>query len=44
MAGKDMNDDDKKGVSTGRLAIWLVVGAVGAYFLITGVWGILTPG
>ena len=39
-------DDNKKpgGVSTSRLVIWLVVGAVGAYLVISGVIGIINGG
>lgn len=40
-------DDRKKpegGVTTSRLVIWLVVGAVGAYLVITGVIGIVSGG
>jgi hypothetical protein len=35
-------DDEKKpAISMNRLALWLVVGAVGAYLLLTGVFGII---
>jgi len=35
-------DDEKKpAVSMNRLALWLVVGAIGAYLLLSGVVGIL---
>jgi len=35
-------DDQKKpAVSMNRLALWLVVGAVGAYLLLSGLFGIL---
>ena len=39
-------DDNKKpgGVSTSRLVIWLVVGCVGAYLVISGVIGIVSGG
>lgn len=35
---------DGKQPSSTRIAIWVVVAGVGAYFLITGIIGILTPG
>jgi hypothetical protein len=36
------DDEKKKGqVSFGRLAIWIIVGGIGAYLLISGVIGIL---
>lgn len=39
-------EDDKKkgGISTGRLAIWLIVAGVGLYLVISGVVGIVTKG
>lgn len=38
-------DDKKKpAISMNRLALWLVVGAVGAYLLLSGVVGILAKG
>ena len=38
-------DDEKKtGPSMNRLALWLVVGGIGAYLLISGVFGILAKG
>lgn len=38
-------DDKKKpAISMNRLAIWLVVGAIGAYLLISGVIGIIAKG
>jgi hypothetical protein len=37
-------EDEKKGPSFGRIAIWLIVGGIGAYLLITGVVGILVKG
>ena len=38
-------DDDKKpAISMNRLALWLVVGAVGAYLLLSGVIGIIAKG
>lgn len=36
------DDEKNKGkVSFGRLAIWIIVGGIGAYLLISGVIGIL---
>ncbi len=38
-------DDEKKpAISMNRLALWLVVGAIGAYLLISGVVGIIANG
>jgi hypothetical protein len=38
-------DDEKKPeISMNRLALWLVVGAVGAYLLISGIVGIIAKG
>ena len=34
--------DDKNRPSTTRIVIWIAVGAVGAYFLISGLVGALT--
>ena len=35
-------DEKKKGeVSFGRIAIWVIVGGIGAYLLISGIVGIL---
>jgi hypothetical protein len=36
------DDDGKKGPSTNRIMIWVVVGAVGLYLLGSGIFGILT--
>ncbi len=38
------DDEPKGGVSTGRLAIWVIVGGVGAYLVISGVIGIVSGG
>ncbi|MCU1636448.1 MAG: hypothetical protein JWQ68_1687 [Cryobacterium sp.] len=35
-------DNGKKGPSMNRIAVWLVVGAVGVYLLGSGIYGILT--
>ena len=35
-------DDGKKSITTGRIAIWVVVGGIGLYLLASGVIGILT--
>ncbi|WP_439564434.1 hypothetical protein [Microcella sp.] len=38
-------DDEKKpAISMNRLALWLVVGAIGAYLLVSGVVGIIAKG
>ncbi len=38
-------DDEKKpAISMNRLALWLVVGAVGTYLLLSGVIGIIAKG
>jgi len=36
--------DDKKGPSTARITIWVVVGAIGVYLLVTGIIGIVSGG
>ncbi len=36
-----MMDEKKPGISSGRLAIWLVGGAVGLYLVISGLIGAL---
>ena len=37
-----MFDDEKKpGISNGRLAIWLVGGAIGLYLVVSGIIGAL---
>ncbi len=39
------DDEKKKGeVSFGRIAIWVIVGGIGAYLLLSGVIGILVKG
>ncbi|MFF2371850.1 hypothetical protein [Agromyces sp. NPDC058110] len=35
-------DPDPKRPSNTRVAIWIIVGAVGAYLLGSGIWGLLT--
>jgi hypothetical protein len=38
-------DDEKKpAISMNRLALWLVVGAIGAYLLLSGIFGIIANG
>lgn len=38
-------DDKKKGeVSFARIAIWVIVGGIGAYLLLSGIVGIITKG
>jgi hypothetical protein len=38
-------DDEKKpAISMNRLALWLVVGGIGAYLLLSGVFGIIAKG
>jgi len=37
-------DPDPKRPSNARVAIWIIVGAVGAYLLGSGIWGIITAG
>jgi hypothetical protein len=33
---------DPKKPSMNRIAIWVIVGGIGAYLLLSGIWGILT--
>ncbi|WP_292814109.1 hypothetical protein AB2L57_08650 [Microbacterium sp. HA-8] len=40
----NFGDDKPTGPSTTRITIWVVVGAVGLYFLISGIVGIVTSG
>jgi len=38
-------DEKKKGqISMGRIAIWVIVGGVGAYLLLSGIVGIIVKG
>ena len=37
-------DPDPKRPSNARIAIWIVVGAIGLYLLGSGIWGIITDG
>ncbi|MDQ0893323.1 hypothetical protein [Agromyces ramosus] len=37
-------DRDPKRPSNARLAIWIIVGAIGLYLLGSGIWGIVTAG
>lgn len=37
-------DDEKRGVSFARIAIWVIVGGIGAYLLLSGVIGIISKG
>jgi hypothetical protein len=37
-------EDNKKKISLARISIWVFVGAVGAYLLITGIVGIIVKG
>jgi hypothetical protein len=38
-------DEKKKGeISFGRIAIWVIVGGVGAYLLLSGIVGIIVKG
>jgi hypothetical protein len=41
------SDDDggeKKPVSFARLSIWIIVGGIGAYLLLSGIFGVITKG
>ncbi|ANP74069.1 MULTISPECIES: hypothetical protein [Cryobacterium] len=38
---KPDDDGGKKGPSTNRIMIWIVVGGIGLYLLGSGIWGIL---
>jgi len=38
------NDGEKKPVSFTRLAIWIIVGGVGVYLIVTGLYGVITKG
>jgi hypothetical protein len=42
---KPPGDDDKKpAISFGRIAIWVIVGGIGLYLVISGVVGIIVKG
>ncbi|MET4780366.1 hypothetical protein [Glaciihabitans sp. UYNi722] len=41
---KEPRDKDPKKVTPTRLAVWVFVGAVGLYFIITGVIGVINHG
>jgi hypothetical protein len=36
-----MSDPDKKGPSTNRIVLWIVVGGIGLYLVVSGLIGIL---
>lgn len=36
--------DDKNKISTARITIWVVVAAVGVYFVVSGIIGIVSGG
>lgn len=36
--------DKKAGISFARIAIWVIVGGIGAYLLISGIVGIIAKG
>lgn len=38
------SDPKPKGPSMGRLAIWVIVGGVGVYLVVTGLIGVITKG
>jgi hypothetical protein len=38
------NDGKKESVSFARLSIWIIVGGIGAYLLISGLVGVITKG
>jgi hypothetical protein len=37
-------EDDKKGLSFTRIAIWVIVGGIGLYLVISGLIGIIVKG
>lgn len=44
MTSPSPSPDGPRGPSRARIGIWIAVGGVGAYFLISGIVGILTQG
>ena len=38
------NDGKKESVSFARLSIWIIVGGIGAYLIISGLYGVITKG
>jgi len=41
---KDLEPRDPKKPSQGRVMLWIVGAGVGLYFVISGIWGLLTNG
>ncbi|HUG51069.1 MAG TPA: hypothetical protein VLZ78_08740 [Terrimesophilobacter sp.] len=37
-------DDNRKKIATGRIVIWIVVGGIGLYLIVSGLIGIITKG
>lgn len=40
----ELEPKDPKKPSQARLALWIIVGGIGVYLVVTGVWGIITGG
>lgn len=41
---EELEPRDPKKPSTTRVAIWIIVGAIGLYLVGSGVWGLVTTG
>ena len=44
MFEQNPGDPDRKPVSWNRIAVWVIIGAVGAYLVFSGLMGILDKG
>lgn len=40
----DQQDPKKQGPTTARITIWIVVGGIGLYLVVSGLWGALAGG
>lgn len=38
------NDGKKEPISSARLAMWIIVGGIGAYLVFSGLYGVITTG
>jgi hypothetical protein len=36
--------DNRKKIATGRIVVWIVVGGIGLYLIVSGLIGIITKG
>jgi hypothetical protein len=38
------SDDNRKKIATGRIVVWIIVGGIGLYLVVSGLIGIITKG